>query len=117
MHTCLWTLQQVLYAERKIYKYAYYMPVMNMVHAWEYLYHARYTHAYTTHGICLYHVWNMPVPCMEYACTMHGIRLYHAWNTSVSSMEYASTTHGIWLETCMDYEAVVHACNMHGTYL
>ena len=99
MYTCLWTLQQVLYAEHKIYKYAYYMvqlPVLYMVrmHGNTCTTHGthmpipRMEYACTMYGICLYHVWNMPVPCMEYASTMHGIHLYQAWNTPVPRMEY-----------------------------
>ena len=87
------------------------LPVLYMVRAWEYL--VPYTH--------LYHAWNMPVPCTEYACTMHGICLYQAWNMPVPRMEYglkhACFMHGIGQIPCMKYQAVVHACNMHSTYL
>ena len=84
------------------------------------------------HGACMglpvprmvhtrqYHAWNMPVPCMEYACTMHeyastthGICLYHTWNTPVPPMEYASSTHEIFLYhawnmpvPCMEYDYI-----------
>ena len=42
--------------------------------------HACMEYPRTTHGIRLYHAWNMPVSCMECACTTHGICLYRILN-------------------------------------
>ena len=86
-------------------------------------------YACTEHGACMeipvllmIHTWNTLAPRMEYTSTTHGICLYHAWNIRtpvprrdmpVRRMKHTFIMHEMFqfhVHSMHEMQALIHAC-------